>query len=150
MPTPEQISAALAFSDALPGCSDTQRHMKVLADAYRSLDPSAVDQSIELAAALEQQRALKIVADVRALRMGKGPDEMLPTVAESFFDLACEEIEVRLRTEEWTLLGVAMPLPALPSAAELAEHNSQMKAKKAQIVEDISRGARMTNHRIKL
>lgn len=61
----------------------------------------ADDEVIELAAALEQQRAYRIVADVAALRIGN-PAE-LPTPFEAGYQLACEEIEHRLRTEQWEL-----------------------------------------------
>lgn len=64
------------------------------------------EQSIELAQALEQQRSLKIVADVQALPIG-AYDAVLPTQFQAGFQLACEEIAYRLRTEQWELCGVA-------------------------------------------
>jgi hypothetical protein len=72
------------------------------------------DDVIDLAVALEQQRALHIVATVRKQGFAKSADA-IPTQAESVFDLACEEIEHRLRTEVWQLDGVDLPLPAAPA-----------------------------------
>lgn len=74
------------------------------------------DHSIELAIALEQQRALKIVADVRRTGFAKSATN-IPTQAEALFDLACEEIDNRLRTEQWALMGSPSPLPAAPEVA---------------------------------
>lgn len=64
---------------------------------------------VEVAIALEQQRALHIVQAVRKQGFAKS-DTALPTQAESVFDLACEEIEYRLQTEVWELGGVAVPV----------------------------------------
>ncbi|OJY23574.1 hypothetical protein [Pandoraea sp. 64-18] len=65
---------------------------------------------VEVAVALEQQRTLAIIKAVRDQHFGtSNPD--LPTQASAAFDLACEEIEHRLRTEQWTLGGVPAPLP---------------------------------------
>jgi hypothetical protein len=68
------------------------------------------DDVIDLAVALEQRRALHIVAAVRQQGFSKS-GTAIPTQAESVFDLACEEIEHRLRTETWELAGVTGPLP---------------------------------------
>ncbi|MDM8356637.1 hypothetical protein P8H29_10670, partial [Pandoraea communis] len=69
------------------------------------------ERAIDLAIAFEQQRALSIVRAVRAQHFGSlNPD--IPTQASAAFDLACEEIEHRLRTEQWQLDGIAAPLPA--------------------------------------
>ena len=60
------------------------------------------DECIELAQALEQQRALAIVAVVKALSVG-GADANMPTAFHAGYQLACDEIEHRLRTEQWEL-----------------------------------------------
>jgi hypothetical protein len=76
------------------------------------------DEVIELAAALEQQRAYKIVADVAALPIGTPGD--MPTPFQSGYQLACEEIEHRLRTEQWQVAdGVYAPI-AEPQATQPA------------------------------
>ena len=59
------------------------------------------DECIELAQALEQLRALKIVEKVSALPIG-GADVGMPTPFHAGYQLACEEITHRLRTEIWT------------------------------------------------
>lgn len=64
-------------------------------------DASAVE-CIELAQALEQARAIKIAETVAALQIGGATSDM-PTPFQSGFQLACEEITHRLRTEEWDL-----------------------------------------------
>ncbi len=69
--------------------------------------PSTAAPVAEVAAALEQQRALKIVADVRRLRT----ENEMPSYFDAGYDLACEEIDHRLRTEEWSLGDVPAPLP---------------------------------------
>lgn len=74
-------------------------------------DLASTDDVIDLAVALEQKRALHIVAAVRKQGFSKSPSA-IPTQAEAVFDLACEEIEHRLRTETWELAGVTGPLPA--------------------------------------
>lgn len=63
---------------------------------------ASVDECIELAQALEQARAVKIAEDVAALSIG-GATNSMPTPFQSGFQLACEEITHRLRTEEWDL-----------------------------------------------
>lgn len=73
-------------------------------------DAASTDDVIDLAVALEQKRALHIVAAVRAQGFAKSSGAV-PTQAESVFDLACEEIEHRLRTETWEIGGVTGPLP---------------------------------------
>jgi hypothetical protein len=72
------------------------------------------DDVIDLAVALEQRRALHIVAAVRQQGFSKS-GTAIPTQAESVFDLACEEIEHRLRTETWELAGVTGALPTAPA-----------------------------------
>jgi hypothetical protein len=59
------------------------------------------DLEMQVAAALEQSRALKIVDAVACLPIG-GKDAPMPSAFQSGFQLACEEIEHRLRTEKWT------------------------------------------------
>ncbi|VVD70780.1 hypothetical protein [Pandoraea anhela] len=77
-------------------------------------------ETVEVAVALEQQRTLAIVKAVRDQHFGtSNPD--LPTQASAAFDLACEEIEHRLRTEQWTLDGVPAPLPVSERAALSAD-----------------------------
>ncbi|AQG98304.1 hypothetical protein A9R05_05315 [Burkholderia sp. KK1] len=78
---------------------------------YAAPTPERANEALELAVALEQQRALHIVQAVRKQGFAKSGNE-IPTQAESIFDLACEEIEHRLRTEAWELDGVAAPRPA--------------------------------------
>jgi len=58
------------------------------------------DDVINLAQALEQHRALAIVMAVAALPVG-GADETMPTQFQAGYQLACEEILHRLRTEVW-------------------------------------------------
>ena len=60
------------------------------------------DEVIELAQALEQKRALQIVADVQALEVGGAGAEM-PTPFQAGYQMACEEITHRLLTEVWPL-----------------------------------------------
>lgn len=74
------------------------------------------DQVIDLACALEQRRALHIVAEVAALQIG-GADSQTPTPFQAGYALACEEICTRLRTQQWELCGVPSPLPPAGSAA---------------------------------
>jgi len=101
------------------------RWLNFARDCAHLTKPDAGGGEAELAAALEQQRALKIVADVRAQGFAKS-GTTLPTQAESIFDLACEEIEHRLRAEQWELNGVATPLtpsdvPVEPSVVPMPE-----------------------------
>jgi hypothetical protein len=58
------------------------------------------EECIALAQALEQRRALGIVEAVAALPVG-GKDADAPTPFQSGYQLACEEILHRLRTEVW-------------------------------------------------
>lgn len=74
------------------------------------------DEVIDLACALEQRRALHIVAEVAALQIG-GADSQTPTPFQAGYALACEEIGTRLRTQQWELCGVPSPLPPAGSAA---------------------------------
>jgi hypothetical protein len=60
------------------------------------------NECIELAEALERQRALKIVESVRAAPIG-GVSSDNPTAFHAGYQLACDEIEHRLRTEQWEL-----------------------------------------------
>lgn len=83
-------------------------------------DPTA-DDLIELAAALEMHRALRIVADVSALPIG-GNDADMPTPFHAGYQLACEEIAERIRTQRMVVPG-GMVLPAcgtLPSVMQPA------------------------------
>lgn len=79
---------------------------------------ATVDECIELAEALEQQRALAIVATVKALGVG-GADADIPTAFHAGYQLACDEIEHRLRHEKWELVELAGA--ASRSNAELGE-----------------------------
>lgn len=65
-------------------------------------DAAEADQCTELAQALEQRRALAIAETVQALPVG-GKDEMQPSPFHAGYQLACEEIIHRLRTEVWDL-----------------------------------------------
>lgn len=58
------------------------------------------DICIGLAVSLEKERALKIVLDVSEERIG-GKHELMPTPFHAGYQQACEEIEYRLKTEEW-------------------------------------------------
>jgi hypothetical protein len=78
-----------------------------------SPQPQGEPDSVDLAIALEQQRALKIVEDVHNLRIG-GRNETMPTAYQAGHCNACEEIEHRLRTEQWELNGSPAPLPSAP------------------------------------
>lgn len=64
------------------------------------------DIAIQLAAALEQQRAYRIVEDVSATRSSRDMREAF----DAGFVTACEEIMERLKTEEWSLLGKPQPI----------------------------------------
>ncbi len=85
--------------------------------ALAARDDAQGDQVADVAIALEQQRALKIVADVAALRSDKDMTEAF----DAGFVTACDEIEHRLRTERWALGGVDGPLPAARDDARDAE-----------------------------
>ncbi len=85
-------------------------------------DTITEDQAIELASALELQRAVRIVADVAALPVG-GKDTDQPTQFHAGYQLACEEIAERIRTEVHVLPG-GLTLPGcgpLPSIRQPAE-----------------------------
>lgn len=74
------------------------------------------DEAIELASALEVHRALRIVAEVAALPVG-GKEADQPTQFHAGYQLACEEIAERIRTEVHVLPG-GLTLPGcgpLPS-----------------------------------
>jgi hypothetical protein len=77
------------------------------------------DQRMEFVSALEVRRALRIVETVSALPVG-GRDADMPTPFHSGFQLACEEIQERLRTEIHVLPGgLELPIAGpLPSAAQ--------------------------------
>ncbi len=55
---------------------------------------------VELAQALEQLRALTIVATVQSIPLG-GEEADMPTAFQAGYQTACDEIEHRLRTEAW-------------------------------------------------
>lgn len=79
------------------------------------------DDLIELAAALEMHRALHIVAEVAGLPVG-GKDADMPTPFQAGYQLACEEIAERIRTQQVVVPG-GMVLPAcgtLPSITQPA------------------------------
>ena len=67
-----------------------------------------------VAAALEQQRALRIVEAVAAVGA-----RFTGKAFASGYSLACEEIAERLRTEQWTLGDTETPLPAAQAGDEL-------------------------------
>ena len=79
------------------------------------------DDCIDLAVALEQQRALAIVSAVTALEIGQGT-----TSFAAGFNLACEEVAHRLKTEQWELGGVPSPKPSAPQDAALALPTEQV------------------------
>jgi hypothetical protein len=69
------------------------------------------DQSIELAAAIEQRRAIGIAEAVQGMPIG-GKDANMPTPFHAGYQLACEEIIARLHTD----MGPNVPLPTLSAA----------------------------------
>ncbi len=79
------------------------------------------DDFIELAAALEMRRALHIVAEVAALPVG-GKDALSPSPFHAGYQLACEEIAERIRTQQVVIPdGAVLPLCGpLPSIAQPA------------------------------
>lgn len=82
---------------------------------------ATTDECIELAAALEMRRALNIVAEVAALPVG-GQGADMPTPFQAGYQLACEEIAERIRTQVVVLPG-GLTLPAcgpLPSISQPA------------------------------
>jgi N-glycosidase YbiA len=89
-----------------------QREAAALLAAQPAAQP---DLMTDVAIELEQQRALKIVDDVHNLRIG-GRNEVMPTAFQAGHCGACEEIEHRLRTEQWELLGQPAPLPGTVAA----------------------------------
>ena len=105
--TPGEIADAIIDRYAAPQASAEAVDPPLL--AAESTAAKDGGDAIDLAAALEQQRALKIVQDVRATHPFGASD--MPTQGEAAFDMACEEIEHRLRTEPWALNGVPAPLP---------------------------------------
>lgn len=105
--------------DKLPTSNDkAERALDDLATEVRLLAASlsgmsavpeaTPDEVIELAQALEQQRALKIVEAVQRLATG-----FEATYARAFAQ-ACEEITHRLRTEVWELCARPIDAPAAP------------------------------------
>ena len=74
---------------------------RAIASGWTAAGGVTANQCVELAAALEQLRALKIVEAVVALPIA-GADADMPTEYQAGFLMACEEIEYRLRTEQWT------------------------------------------------
>lgn len=91
--------------------------------------------TVEVAVALEQQRTLAIVKAVRDINFGESPTGM-PTPASAAYDLACEEIERRVRTEQWELDGVPAPLPSAERAAD-AQQASATNARLLRALEEI-------------
>lgn len=92
-------------------------------------DEQEQEQHIELVAALEMHRALGIVDDVAALPVG-GKDAPMPTPFQAGYQLACEEITERLRTQVTVLPGgmqlpIAGTLPSLRQPAEAARSAAQ-------------------------
>lgn len=83
--------------------------------------PPTDDDCIELAAALEMHRALRIVGEVSGLPVG-GKDADKPTAFHAGYQLACEEIAERIRTQEMVAPGgVMLPIcGTLPSIAQPA------------------------------
>ena len=83
-------------------------------------DDVSTDQLIELAQALEQKWALQIVDDVHNLSFG-GREALMPTAFQAGWCSACEEIEHRLRTEEWELCLSPRRTPSAKDAASVKE-----------------------------
>jgi hypothetical protein len=63
-------------------------------------DEVTTEQCLELAAALEQRRAVEIVEAVHNLPVG-GRTAVMPSAFQAGYCSACEEIDHRLRTEVW-------------------------------------------------
>jgi hypothetical protein len=64
------------------------------------------DEVIEFAQALEQRRGLAIVEAVRTLPIGGHDAQMITAFQAGYqtgYQTACDEIEHRLRTEEWEM-----------------------------------------------
>ncbi len=62
----------------------------------------SINECVELSAALEKQRAIKIIEDVMSLPIGGG-DSLMPTAFQAGYQLACEESMHRIKTEVWEL-----------------------------------------------
>lgn len=90
--TDEHAQLKQAFNDSFD---------KIESALRLALAASPEDQIIELAQALEQRRALAITDAVHNLPIG-GRTANMPTAFQAGYCAACEEIEHRLRTEEWT------------------------------------------------
>ena len=61
-----------------------------------------IDECIDLSAALERQRALKIIEAVMSARIG-GAESTMPTPFQAGYQLACDESIFRIKNEEWEL-----------------------------------------------
>ena len=64
-----------------------------------AIEPT-LDECVGVAMALEQLRAIKIAEAVQAVPLG-GANALMPTPFQSGYQLACEEIIYRLKTEQW-------------------------------------------------
>jgi hypothetical protein len=96
------IEAIDAFVESAQGSSDDK--------AVSEQEPVApIDECIELAHALEQLRAIKIVEAVAAIQIG-GANADIPTPFQAGYQLACEEIKHRLQTEQWNLGDMPQPM----------------------------------------
>lgn len=108
---------------------DATAHGPVIEDSLRDRLQKAIaalsepeqeisnDLCIELAQALEQLRAMKIAEDVAALPIG-GADAVMPTPFHAGYQLACEDIIYRLKTEVW-----GDCLPPVDAIAALSEQS---------------------------
>jgi hypothetical protein len=103
---------------------------------------ASADECIDLACALEQRRALKIVDDVHNLRIG-GRAEVMPTAFHAGYCLACEEIEHRLRTEQWGIDGAPVPLFGTSAPAAEAQTQEPTKEQALAALDDMDDFARM-------
>ncbi len=62
----------------------------------------SINECVELSAALERQRAIKIIEAVMSLPIGGG-DSPVPTAFQVGYQLALEEVIHRIKNEVWEL-----------------------------------------------
>jgi len=62
----------------------------------------SINQCVELSAALERARAIKIIEAVMSEQIG-GADAIMPTPFQAGYNLACQESIHRIQTEVWDL-----------------------------------------------
>lgn len=82
------------------GCEGMMRALRCLSAAPDTSQSADADTCIDVAREIEKLRAEKIVEAVSLEKIG-GSEEVLPTQFHAGYQLACEEILHRLRTEQW-------------------------------------------------